>query len=675
VSRSNVAVALLCETPDLGRHLRDALALLGTPIVYESAPAHLDLVALENSGARVVVVNLDPEVEAHLDEVHGLLEDERYSVVFNDAQASSALSGWDQARWARHLAAKILGDFDIDPPRPEGAEAVPEPLATARAGANDITADDDDADVLELAAERDAPSPAVDTVEESAHAAGEDPTGLLESRYIEMNQPAASAFPSPPPPPDEGFDFSTLEALTAAPAPPETSELDTDLGLDDIARPTASSQQETESTDSFEIVGMSDLDESVAAAGDAESDDADDPFDLSALDALLAAVPANPPGDTRVDDDDSFDSPAVEPLELDDIAFEGVALDDVANDDIANDDIANDDVALHEVANDHIESASRIPPPELSLLDDIAFEAPPAPAAGKPSSIPTLAAAADWSLEDMIDGEEPVPNTPRPEPPSGPADFGIEKLSAAEYLAPATEDAASPVPDLDFSLELMPIEEAVAPQAVERQASETWLDPDQVKAPAKIRRVFVLGASIGGPEAVREFLGELPRDYPALFLLAQHMGAEFVDLMAQQLAKTTPLTVRTPTHGERVGHGEVVIVPTAHRMQIDPEGIVVLEKADADGAYSPSIDRVLRDVADRYGANAGAIIFSGMTTDAIEGSKYLAGKNGAIYAQHPDTAVVSSMIEGVMDAGIVKFLGAPRELAERMIADAAKFAR
>jgi two-component system chemotaxis response regulator CheB/chemosensory pili system protein ChpB (putative protein-glutamate methylesterase) len=283
--------------------------------------------------------------------------------------------------------------------------------------------------------------------------------------------------------------------------------------------------------------------------------------------------------------------------------------------------------------------------------------------------MPPLAAAADWSLEDMIDGE------PAPPPPSGPADFGIEKLSAAEYLAPVTEDAAPPVPDLDFSLELMPIEEAVAPQAIERQTSETWLDPDQVKAPAKIRRVFVLGASIGGPEAVRDFLGELPRDYPALFLLAQHMGAEFVDLMAQQLAKKTPLTVRMPTHGERVGHGEVVIVPTTHRLQIDPEGIVVLEKIDEESAYSPSIDRVLRDVADRYGSSAGAIIFSGMTTDAIEGSKYLAAKGGAIYAQHPDSSVVSSMIEGVIDAGIVKFLGAPRELAERVIADAEKSGR
>jgi two-component system chemotaxis response regulator CheB/chemosensory pili system protein ChpB (putative protein-glutamate methylesterase) len=153
------------------------------------------------------------------------------------------------------------------------------------------------------------------------------------------------------------------------------------------------------------------------------------------------------------------------------------------------------------------------------------------------------------------------------------------------------------------------------------------------------------------------------------------MGVEFVDLMAQQLAKATPLTVRTPTHGERVSHGEILIVPTTHRLQVDPEGIVVLERTSNEGAYSPSIDLVLRDVADRYGANAGAIIFSGMTTDSVEGCKYLAGKGGTIYAQHPDSCVVSSMIDGVMEAGVVKFLGAPRELADLLLSEVGKTRR
>ena len=112
-----VSVALLYQTSQLEGHLKDALNELGAAVVYEALTAEMDRDALEGSGAHVVIVNLDPDIESHLDEVYDLLDDERYNVVFNDAQVSSALSGWEQARWSRHLAAKIMGRPEVaDPP-------------------------------------------------------------------------------------------------------------------------------------------------------------------------------------------------------------------------------------------------------------------------------------------------------------------------------------------------------------------------------------------------------------------------------------------------------------------------------------------------------------------------------------------------------------------------------
>lgn len=667
--QANTAVALVSQARDLGRHLRDALTSMGTPIVYEAAPADLDLAALESSGARVVVVNLDPEVEEHLDEVYGLLEDDRYCVVFNDASASSSLSGWDQARWARHLASKIIGNANIDPPRPEGAEAVPAPHPSAAPVAEIIElATEPEAEEIELAAE---PQAAYDArlqsiiagvAEEPAHesSSAANPQDILDSRYDDMHKPATADFPTPAPPPDDGFDFSTLEALTAVPAPPSESEDAAPAfssAFDDAMPPAASATLEAQAKDfvaafddipSAPIAVSSSNDEEPSEETIAESDLS--AFDLDALDKL-------------------FDAPA-EPESA------------VPNDSIGIDvgDLGGDEFDAKAVPRDDTRAEEPVKLPDISRfsLEDIDVDdAAPAPPPAKPAAAPLpppstlkLAAAADWSLEDMLEGDAP------PMPTTGRADFGIEKLSAAEYLAPSTENTAPPPePETDFSLELMPLEEAVAPQAVEREAHEAWLDPDKVVVPPKIRKVYVLGASIGGPEAVRDFLADLPRDYPALFLLAQHMGAEFVDLMAQQLAKATKLTVRTPTHGERVGHGDVVIVPTTHRLQVDADGVVLLERASSDGAYSPSIDRVLRDAADRYGSNASAIIFSGMTTDAVEGAKYLAAKGGTIYAQHPDTCVVSSMVDGAVEAGIVKFLGAPKELADVVNAESPKAKR
>ncbi|HET6586955.1 MAG TPA: chemotaxis protein CheB [Oleiagrimonas sp.] len=117
-------VALLFADADLGAHLREALVALGARIVYEGAAAQVQPEALAKSGADVVVVNLEPAEDEHFDRLHALLEQGSQRVVFNDAEASRNLSGWDKARWARHLAVKLIGSGDVDPPRPSDARRV-----------------------------------------------------------------------------------------------------------------------------------------------------------------------------------------------------------------------------------------------------------------------------------------------------------------------------------------------------------------------------------------------------------------------------------------------------------------------------------------------------------------------------------------------------------------------
>ena len=285
----------------------------------------------------------------------------------------------------------------------------------------------------------------------------------------------------------------------------------------------------------------------------------------------------------------------------------------------------------------------------------------------------------DWSLDDLGPESDTADETSA-------APFGVEKMSTTEYLAPDVDEgsvkqkATLPTADGGLSLELVPMEEAVAPQnQPSNYESEAWLDgsrpaekikvPGAAPATAGVQKVFVLGASIGGPEAVRDFLGALPAGFPVLFILAQHMGEEFLELMSAQLRKSIAMTVRNPTHGERVGHGEVLIVPTTHRLQVDRDGVVTLAHLPEKPPYSPSIDLVLRDVADQFEADGGAIIFSGMAHDAVEGSKYLKEKGGTVWVQDPDTCVISSMVDGAREAGVVTFIGSPAQLATKMISD------
>jgi chemosensory pili system protein ChpB (putative protein-glutamate methylesterase) len=119
------AVALLFEDIALGDQLRNALLERGARIVHEGGLSELSRERVLELGADVLVVNLDDDNDDALDRLCDVIEGDRPRVVFNDAQASRKLDGWDRARWARHLAVKVLSMGDVDPPRPADAAPVP----------------------------------------------------------------------------------------------------------------------------------------------------------------------------------------------------------------------------------------------------------------------------------------------------------------------------------------------------------------------------------------------------------------------------------------------------------------------------------------------------------------------------------------------------------------------
>lgn len=125
-------VALLFDDSGLSAHLRDALVEQGATIVYESDLRAFAPAELVGSSADVVVVDLDDPSDDDLDRLYDTVEGGHPRLVFNDADVSRTLEGWDRARWARHLAAKLVGVSPLDPPRPEDARAI-EPRVVAMA--------------------------------------------------------------------------------------------------------------------------------------------------------------------------------------------------------------------------------------------------------------------------------------------------------------------------------------------------------------------------------------------------------------------------------------------------------------------------------------------------------------------------------------------------------------
>lgn len=181
------------------------------------------------------------------------------------------------------------------------------------------------------------------------------------------------------------------------------------------------------------------------------------------------------------------------------------------------------------------------------------------------------------------------------------------------------------------------------------------------------KNVWVLGASLGGPDAVKRFLAEIPKDLPVAFILAQHLGENFVSLLAKQLDRYTEFTVTVAKEGHVVRHNEVLVVPTDEQLIINPIGAIELKKKTEQTKYTPSIDNTINDVALRYKKNSGAIIFSGMCDDGMQGCESLITKGGQVWIQDPDSCVISAMPESVAKKVAVTYSGTPEKLAEQLV--------
>jgi two-component system chemotaxis response regulator CheB/chemosensory pili system protein ChpB (putative protein-glutamate methylesterase) len=779
--RPPLPIALLYQAEGLHEHLKRALTDLGAAVVYDSPAAAFDPSALTRSGAQVVVVNLDPQVEAEIEHLDELLTDDSLRVVFNDAEVSSRLEGSDQARWVRHLAAKILGIDDINPPRPQGAEAIP--VRVKAAGPEYVGAGTVE-QRFELEGDELARALAADTGESllrarAALVTSDEPVAADVVQRYAGDEPAAGSAPLPESdllaavaasdrsePPTLELPLAELQATPPFRAEAPTleipraevekarafrdhsptleiplSELDQarsfreaastlEIPQADLARaqaghealtPTDAGARAPVDTDALALDAFAlDLPAPTPAAPIPEL--TLEALDLPDLDLPLPAPPASatvapkptpdPELERNLADFGLIDAPdladAIEPAVAageDDFASALGALELLPLDDSAPAPApapAARDVAPLGGLDDMLAAMTRgtvdLELPQSSAAK--AGESKPAPAksepkpppqpepkpAAKPATAPRDVSKLDLSHLSLA----PIDDDAAPAPGPGRASFVLGQDSKPGKPAAASAKPAPPAPEgkgqtqpesFDFDLGGLGVDrvQKIAPNApvedlmAELEALATgdlpFAAPDAVTDGAAIQRVWVLGASIGGPEAVREFAAALPAETPALFILAQHMGSDFVDLMTQQLAKATKLRVQSARAGLRVAHGEIVVVPLDARVQVAPDGVLEVEPLTDALPYNPSIDQVLRDVADRYGGAAGAIIFSGMANDAVDGARHLAERGGVVWVQDPASCVISSMVDGARDAGLVSFSGTPAELARQFLVE------
>lgn len=191
---------------------------------------------------------------------------------------------------------------------------------------------------------------------------------------------------------------------------------------------------------------------------------------------------------------------------------------------------------------------------------------------------------------------------------------------------------------------------------------------EAVRAVARAR-LFVIGASTGGPAAIARLLGALPDRFPAAVIVAQHMPEGFTREFAGRLDAVCSARVAEAQSGDPVESGGVLVAPGGSNVALRQRGArneMVVLQAPPSAGHTPSIDLLLTAAAELYGSELCAIILTGMGCDGELGARAVRTAGGTVVAESAASCVVYGMPRAVVDAGLANVV-APLEQIAAMI--------
>lgn len=168
---------------------------------------------------------------------------------------------------------------------------------------------------------------------------------------------------------------------------------------------------------------------------------------------------------------------------------------------------------------------------------------------------------------------------------------------------------------------------------------------------------IAIGVSTGGPNALAELLPRLPADLAVPIFIVQHMPPIFTKLLAERLDSQSKIHIVEAGHDQEVKAGTAYLAPGGKHMEVRRilgRVVISLNDRPPENSCKPAVDVLFRSFAKTYGAQALAVILTGMGQDGLKGCEQIKELGGSILAQDRASCAVWGMPGAVMDAGLAQ---------------------
>jgi two-component system chemotaxis response regulator CheB len=155
--------------------------------------------------------------------------------------------------------------------------------------------------------------------------------------------------------------------------------------------------------------------------------------------------------------------------------------------------------------------------------------------------------------------------------------------------------------------------------------------------------IIVVGASLGGIEALKALVATLPADLKAAVFVVVHISRSSPGVLGSILQRAGRLSASNAEDGAPIKPGHLFVAPPDHHMLLDGEGHVRVTHGPKENLWRPAIDPLFRSAAKAFGPRVIGVILTGNLDDGASGLLTIKQMGGTAVVQHPDDAVAPSM--------------------------------
>ena len=185
--------------------------------------------------------------------------------------------------------------------------------------------------------------------------------------------------------------------------------------------------------------------------------------------------------------------------------------------------------------------------------------------------------------------------------------------------------------------------------------------------------IVMIGASTGGPQALKEIFIQIPEDFAFPIVCVQHICQGFLQGLVDWLAVDCSLTVAIAQTGELPQSGTIYFPPENQHLKFDAEGRFIVANGSETEDHIPSVTVSFQSAAYRFGRRVIGVLLTGMGDDGVEGMVTIAKQGGVTIAQNEQSCVVFGMPHRAIEVKAASHILPLEDITSMLLSTVAKF--